>query len=256
MESEIRATLEEATRLCDEECDEDAEVLVLDALSKFPDHADLLTILGKIQSRLHKEQHAETTLKAVLAKNPNHEDASCALGRLLDQSLRTEEAETLYRGLLERRPDSHCALDDLCRLLIGEGRHLEALDVARNHVDRYPGSLEAYDGLRYLLAVLEDEICGGYVSDSTDNETLEKLVVNLIEQFDVIMRIEKNIGPLSGLAEPIASDMQEEYLRIVGELEHLYGVIDARGLNLPLSLSAQLAAAIKEGTDRRNTLLA
>jgi tetratricopeptide (TPR) repeat protein len=251
MESEIREALEKATRLCDEECDEDAEVLILDALSKFPDHADLLTILGKIQSRLHKEQHAETTLKAVLAKNPNHEDASCALGRLLDQSLRTEEAETLYRGLLERRPDSHCALDDLCRLLIGEGRYLEALDVARDHVDRYPDSLEAYDGLRYLLAVLEDEICGGYVSESTDNETIEKLAVNLLEQFDAITRIEKNIGPLSGLGEPTASDMQEEYLRIVAELEHLSGVIEARGLDLPLSLSRQLTTVVKEGIARK-----
>jgi tetratricopeptide (TPR) repeat protein len=256
MDTNIRESLDKAYNLCDEECDEDAERVILNALESYPENLDLRTMLGKIQSRLNRDEEAEVTLRGVLKDDPLHEDASCALGRLLDQSLRTNEAEQVYRGLLSESPASHCALDDLCRLLISESRHLEALDVARNHVDRFPDCLEAYDGLRYLLAVLEDEIGGGYISESTDNETLEKLVVNLLEQFDAITRIEKNIGLLSSLGEPIASDMQEEYLRIVGELEHLSGVTDARGLNLPLSISAQLEAAVKEGTARRDTLLA
>ncbi|MFW9887023.1 MAG: hypothetical protein ACFFER_02500 [Candidatus Thorarchaeota archaeon] len=251
MDPGIRAALDRASKLCYEECDEEAERVILDALGSYPENLDLRTMLGRIQARLQREEEAEVTLRGVLKDDPLHEDASCALGRLLDQSLRTDEAEQVYRRLLAESPASHCALDDLCRFLIAEDRQLEALDVARKHAGRFPDCLEAYDGLRYLLAIIEDEICGGYISESTDNETLEKLAANLLEQFDAIMRIERNIGPLSHLGESIASDMQEERLRIVAELEHLSGVIDERGLDLPLSLNRQLTTAIKEGITRK-----
>ena len=251
MDLGIRDALDRASKLCGEECDEEAQKVILEALGRYPENLDLRTMLGKIQARLHREEEAEATLRGVLKDNPIHEDASCALGRLLDQSLRTDEAEQVYRRLLAESPASHCALDDLCRFLIAEDRHLEALDVAREHADRFPDCLEAYDGLRYLLAIMEDEICGGYISESTDNETLENLAVNLLEQFDAIMRIEKNIGPLSGLGEPVASDMQEERLRIIAELEHLSRVIDERGFDLPLALGRQVTAAVKEGINRK-----
>ncbi|MHA1925656.1 MAG: hypothetical protein ACW974_07050 [Candidatus Thorarchaeota archaeon] len=250
----IRDALDQASNLCDEECDEDAERVLLEALERHPKNLDLRTMLGKVQSRLHREEDAEVTLRGVLEEEPLHEDASCALGRLFDQSLRTDEAEQVYRELLKKSPASHCALDDLCRLLLAENRRPEALDVARNHAEKFPNDLEAYDGLRYLLSVIEDELCGGYISESTSNETLEHLAVNLLEQYDALMRIEKNIGSFSSLAENIAYDLQNEHLRIVGELEHLSGVIDVRGLELQLSLSKQLSAAVQEGSSRRGMM--
>ncbi|MFW9802159.1 MAG: tetratricopeptide repeat protein [Candidatus Thorarchaeota archaeon] len=250
MDPGVRNALDRASKLCDEECDEEAQGVILDALGSYPENPDLRTMLGKIQARLQREDEAEVTLRGVLKDDPLHEDASCALGRLLDQSLRTDEAEKVYRRLLTESPASHCALDDLCRLLLAEGQCFEALEVARAHANRFPDCLEAYDGLRYLLAIVEDELCEGYISESTDNETLEKLTVNLLEQFDVMMRIKKNVGPLSGMEEPLATDMQEEYLRIVGELDHLSRVIDERVFTLPTSLSRQLLNAVKEGSAR------
>jgi len=183
-----------------------------------------------------------------------HEDASCALGRLLDQSLRTEEAEQVYRNLLKESPASHCALDDLCRFLLAEGRHIEALEVARGHADRFPDNLEAYDGLRYALAVIEDELCGGYISESTSDETLNQLIMNLLEQYDAILRIEANVGAFSVLPESISCDLQNEYLRIVGELEHLSRIMRDRGINLSSSLDNQLSAAVQEGSSRRGKM--
>lgn len=250
VEPEIREAIDRASHLCDE----DAERVILEALERHPKNLDLRTMLGKVQSRLHREGDAEVTLRGVLEADPLHEDASCALGRLLDQSLRTDEAEQVYRKLLRESPASHCALDDLCRLLLAEGRHLEALDVARNHADKYPDNLEAYDGLRYLLAVIEDELCGGYISESTSDESLEQLVVNLLEQYDVIVRIEQNVGLFSEMPDNFSSNLQNEYLRIVGELEHLSRIMSDRGINLSSSLDNQLSASVKAGSSRRGRM--
>ncbi|MHA2003101.1 MAG: hypothetical protein ACW975_00655 [Candidatus Thorarchaeota archaeon] len=254
MDSGIRDALDRATNLCDEEYDEEAERVILEALEKHPNNLDLLTMLGRIQSRLHREGDAEVTLRGVLEEDPLHEDASCALGRLLDQSLRTDEAEQVYRELLRKSPASHCALDDYSRFLLAEGRNIEALEVARDHVDRFPNQLEAYDGLRYVLAVVEDELCGGYISESTSNETLNQLVVNLLEQYDAILRIEKNVGSFSSMHESISCDLQNEYLRIVGELEHLSEIIGDRGITLSSALGNKLSDSIQEGSSRRETM--
>ncbi len=254
MDSGVRKALERASQLCDEECDQDAEQVILDALKEHPESLDLRTMLGSVQSRLHREEEAEITLRDVLKLNPLHEDAACALGRLLDQSLRTEEAERVFREQLSKSPESHCALDDLCRLLLAEGRHIEALDVARDHANRFPDCVEAYDGLRYVLSVIEDELCGGYVSESTNDETLVLLVVNLLEQYDVFLKIEKNMGSFSSLQENTACDLQNEYLRIVGELEHVSGIISDRGISLSQSLGNQLSASVQEGSSRRREI--
>ena len=247
----VEKALNRASALCDEECDGDAERVLLEALEKHPKNLDLRTMLGKVQSRLHREEEAEITLRRVLEENPLHEDASCALGRLLDQSLRSDEAEQVYRELLKESPSSHCALDDLCRLLLAEDRPLEALDVAREHVDRFPDHIEAYDGLRYVLVVIEDELSEGYINDSTSDETLERLAVNLLEQYEVILKMEGNIGAFSSLPENISCDLENEYLRIVGELEYLSEIISDRGINLPSLLENKLSASVQEGSSRR-----
>jgi Flp pilus assembly protein TadD len=254
MDSGVREALERASSLCDEECDDDAEQVILEALERHPRNLDLRTMLGKVQSRLHREEDAEVTLRGVLEDDPLHEDASCALGRLLDQSLRTGEAEQVFRELLKKAPASHCALDDLCRLLLAEGRSLEALDVARNHAGRFPDNLKAYDGLRYVLAVIEDELCGGYISKSTDDATLDQLLVNLLDQYDTILRIERNVCSFSDMPDNISCDLQNEYLRIVGELEHLSRIMSDRGINLSSSIDNQLSAAVQEGSSRRGKM--
>ncbi|MFW9968203.1 MAG: tetratricopeptide repeat protein [Candidatus Thorarchaeota archaeon] len=254
MELDVDEALSRASALCDEECDDDAERVLLEALEKHPNNLDLRTMLGKVQSRLHREEEAEITLRGVLEKDPLHEDASCALGRLLDQSLRSDEAEQVYRELLKESPSSHCALDDLCRLLLAEGRPLEALDVARGHSDRFPDHIEAYDGLRYVLAVIEDELSEGYISESTSDETLVRLVANMLEQYKVILKMEHNIDSFSALPENVSYDLENDYLRIVGELEHLSEIINDRGINLPSLLANQLSASVKEGSSRRERI--
>ncbi|MHA2355714.1 MAG: hypothetical protein ACXADC_11100 [Candidatus Thorarchaeota archaeon] len=254
MDPGVRNVLDRASQLCDDECDDEAELLIVEALKDHPKNLDLRAMLGSIQSRLHRDEEAEITLKGVLEMDPRHEDAACALGRLLDQSLRTDEAEQVFRELLKNSPESHCALDDLCRLLLAEDRPIEALDAARNHAIKFPDRLEAYDGLRYLLAAFEDEICGGYVSESTSVETLEQLLVNMLEQYDTILKIEKNVGPFSEMPESISCDLQNEYLRIAGELEHLSGIIRDRNITLSSLLRNQLSASIQESASRRGRM--
>ncbi|MFW9945041.1 MAG: hypothetical protein ACFFB7_08590, partial [Candidatus Sifarchaeia archaeon] len=107
MKKSIREVREKASNLLEADKAEEAEKTLLDAMQDYPDDLDLLSMLGIIQSRLHKEEEAELTFRSVLERDPCHEEAACALGRILDNSLRTEEAEVLYKDVLSKRPDSH-----------------------------------------------------------------------------------------------------------------------------------------------------
>ncbi|MFW9799806.1 MAG: tetratricopeptide repeat protein [Candidatus Thorarchaeota archaeon] len=236
-----RTVLEAIENLCKEERNEEAESLLKEALESNPENLDLKTMLGIVQSRLHMDEDAETTLRSVLQADQNHEDAVCALGRILDQSLRSKEAERMYRGLLTRRPESHCALDDLCRLLLSEGHEQEALLLARNHTKGFPKDIHAYDGLRYVLAAFEESLV---LADSQDQENSRRLTENLLEQFDLILRIENQVDSKWFENEELFQNLKEDLMRISQELEHLLNTLEGYEVSVDDRLRERVKQAI------------
>ncbi|MFQ5834243.1 MAG: tetratricopeptide repeat protein [Candidatus Thorarchaeota archaeon] len=250
MASGQEGVLEAIENLCKEDRNEEAESILKEALASNPDDLDLKTMLGIVQSRLHRDEDAESTLRSVLQVDQNQEDAVCALGRILDQSLRSKEAEQMYRGLLTQRPESHCALDDLCRLLVSEGREQEALLLARNHTKDFPKDLRAYDGLRYVLATLEESLI---LADSQDQENSMKLSENLLEQFNLILKIEIQVDPIWFQSEEVVQDLEEDLMRIAQELEHLINRPDGLEVFVDKKLRERVKQAISTAERRRQS---
>lgn len=232
--------LAKATTLCQEEKDNEAEVLIKDALIEYPNNVDLLTKLGIIQVRLCKDDEAESTFRYVLKQDRDHEEAISNLGRLLDQSLRTDEAEALYRNYLQRKP-SHCVIDDLCRLLLTEEREEEALEIARNHKKKFPTEVEAYDALRYTLVVIEDKLSGELDDERDSVGVTLNLLNNLIEQLDLFnqMKQELDITPL------LERELLDEKSRVAGEIDHVLLSARIRNLSIPDKTLARVDTLLK-----------
>ena len=237
MKRESDEVLKEATLLCQDERELEAEVLVKEQLKADPDNLDLMTRLGVIQARLCNDHEAESTFRSVLIRDANHEDAMCGLGRLLDQALRTEEAEQIYRDFLKNNPKSHCAVEDLCRLLMSESRTAEALTLARNHVEKYRAHPSAYDALRYLLEILEDELAA-QLNDDRKNETLfNNLMNNLLEQIEYVIEIEK----IDSLPESTKSELEDDKTRLICEIKDLAESASNRDISIPNALHKRIS---------------
>ena len=233
--------LEEATNLCQEEQELEAEVLVKDALIKDPNNLDLLTKLGVIQARLCKDEEAEFTFKSVLEKDPDYEEALCGLGRLLDQSLRAEEAEILYRDYLARNRSSHCVIDDLCRLLLTEERGEEALKLARDHVTLFHSDVEAYAALRYTLVMLEDKLGGELDNNRESVSVTTSLLGNLLDQLSLINQMKQG----AVLTPTLERELLDETSRVAGEIEHVLTSARIRNMPIPEEIVTRVDTLLK-----------
>lgn len=228
MKDESDEVLRKVSELCNDERELEAEALVKEQLAADPDNLDLMTKLGIIQSRLCNDHEAETTFRAVLVRNPNHQDAICGLGRILDQSLRTEEAEQLYTTFLSKNPAGHCALEDLCRLLLSEGQTDRAIQLARDQIEKYGNTSDAFDALRYVLQILEDDLDDA-LSDDRENEGLYiSLMNNLLEQFELVDRIQS----LDGLSEELQTDLDDDRTRLLSDIELLVKSAPSRNIHV------------------------
>jgi Flp pilus assembly protein TadD len=247
MKQESDKVLKDATELCQDERELEAEVLVKEQLAADPDNLDLMTKLGVIQARLCNDHEAENTFRAVLVRDPDHEDAVCGLGRLLDQALKTDEAEQIYRDFIQNNPIGHCALEDLCRLLLAEERVVEAIRLARNQVEQYGDTPSAYDALRYLLHELEDRL-EAELNDDRENETLfTQLLNNLFYQLEVVIKIE-NLGKQ---ADDLQTELEDDKTRLVGELEHLLNSAPSRQVKVPSDLQKKIQSKLRNTTRDR-----
>lgn len=228
MKDESDMVLDNASELCNDERELEAEVLVKEQLTHDPDNLDLMTKLGVIQARLCNDHEAESTFRAVLVRNPIHEDAICGLGRILDQALRTEEAEQLYRTFLERNPAGHCALEDLCRILLSEGQTDRAMQLARKQIEQYGTTPSAFDALRYILEILEDDLEEELNDDRENEDIFSSLMNNLLEQVELVSRIQS----MDGLSERIQDELEDDKIRLNSELEHLVTSAPSRGIQV------------------------
>ncbi|MFW9787791.1 MAG: hypothetical protein ACFFE2_13530 [Candidatus Thorarchaeota archaeon] len=209
--------LKEATSLCHDERELDAEVLVKEQLAADPDNLMLMTKLGIIQARLCNDHEAESTFRAVLVRDPNHEDAVCGLGRLLDQALRTDEAEQIFRDFIQRNPVGHCAVEDLCRILYSEGRSEDAFQIARNQAEEHDHNVRAFDALRYLLQIEEDQIESQLYDDRENESLFNELLQNLLDQIDIVIKILN----LKELPDEERCLLEDDRARVLGEIEQL-----------------------------------
>ncbi|MGY5863190.1 MAG: hypothetical protein RTV41_01155 [Candidatus Thorarchaeota archaeon] len=242
MKQESDKVLKEATQLCQDERELEAEVLVKEQLATDPDNLDLMTKLGVIQARLCNDHEAESTFRAVLVRNPNHEDAVCGLGRLLDQALKTEEAEQIYRDFLQKNPSGHRALEDLCRHLLSEDRVDEGLEMARNQVEHRGDSPSSYGALRYLLHVLEDVIEAALNDDRKNESLFIQLTNNLLEQLELVIQIERLCEPLND----ILTDLDDDKNRLVGEIEYLLGSAATRQISVSSELENRITSILQK----------
>ena len=238
MNDESDEVLREATMLCDDEREEEAELLILEQLTSYPDNLALMTKLGVIQARLCKDQEAESSFRAVLGKAPGYEDVICGLGRLLDQSLRTEEAEKLYRDFLQYNPVGHCALEDLCRILLSEDRSDEALELARTHTEQYGTNPNAFVARRFVLQILEDQLEAELNDDRENNILFSQLIDNLLEQLELVITM---MGRFES-QEDLNSELNDDKTRILSELEYLVQSAPSRQISVPDEIQKRITS--------------
>ncbi len=232
----MQGILDAVSALCSREENEKALKLVEDALERYPNHLGLKTMLGIVLSRLGRDNESEAVLRSVLKSDPSDEQATSALGRLLDNSLRTEEAERLYRGLLDRKPVSHIVLDDLCSLLLDAEQYDEAHRLAKTHAERFSTTYEAYGPLQHVLQTEEDNVSEETDESDFDRKGLAKLVSNLIEQFEVIVNMEKNVGRDKLISLARAWELDEEAIRVATELGRIEDAFKKHRASIPPAL--------------------
>lgn len=234
-----------ASELCNDERELEAEILVKEQLSADPNNLQLMTKLGEIQARLCRENEAEAILRNVLNRDPNYEDAACFLGRILDQSLRVEEAERVYKEFLQNNPTGHHALDDLCRLLLSENRIDEALELARNQVEKYSDEHDAYSALTTVLHILEDESESNLDDDRENEELFTEYMNNLLEQLDLVFKLETYID----IPEDLLCEVEDEKSRLSCEINQLLKSAGTRNI----SLSSEFEDRIKSTLENLKT---
>ncbi|TXT55263.1 MAG: hypothetical protein BAJATHORv1_40174 [Candidatus Thorarchaeota archaeon] len=232
--------------------DEEAEGILDPALSSNPQNPQLLTLDAILILRRGREKAAESRLWKIVEMDPSNELAVYTLGSILNSQLRVEAVEQLYKNTLEKHPDSHQVMDDLCRFLYEEDRAEEAFKLAGAHRKRFPKVYEAYDAIRFLLHSVEDSLMGDVEDTDGDTGYLNMLLSNLVEQADLILEMEKQVGREKLESLNVAWEIDEELLRIAGELEHYKQVAKVVGLNLPTSLDSHIDEIIKIGRSRSN----
>ena len=245
MNHESEKVLKKASDLCNDECEQEAEVLVKAQLAVDPNNLKLKTKLGEIQARLSKDNEAETTFRNVLNSDPNYEDAVCLLGTLLDQSFRLEESEQVYREFLQNNPSGHHALDCLCRLLLSENRIDETLELARNQVENYPDHHSAYNALTYVLHILEDEMEHELYTDKENIAIFTQYMSYLLEQLELVFKLEIHIP----VTEDLRCELEDEMNRLVGEIHQLLESMDTRNITLSSEFEHRINSTLQRAKD-------
>lgn len=223
-------------------------------MQRHPNHQGLKTMLGIVLSRLERDHEAEAVLRSVLKRDPSDEQATSALGRLLDNSLRSEEAQSTYRALLQRKPESHVVLDDLCSLLLDEEEFEEAYKLAKVHAGKFPTAYEAYHPLQRVLQTEEDNIGEEIDESEFDRKGLTKLASNLIEQFEVVVKIEESVGSDKLNTMGHKRELDEEAIRIAAELDRIDDAFKKHRATMSPALQGKIQASHAEKGKRTNAV--
>lgn len=99
-----------------------------EVLSRDPDQADALQLLGVVSYQLGDVEHAIEGIECSLALNPRQPGAYQNLGRIYAETAQTDKAIASFHKLLELNEENATAHCSLGHLLSKSDRHLEALE--------------------------------------------------------------------------------------------------------------------------------
>jgi hypothetical protein len=131
-----------------------ARTICLVGLSRFPDAAALLAILGWVQAQRSEWTSAEVSFHHALCHDPQSVDSHSGLAAVLAAAGRFEEAEPHYQHAIElHASDSQTLLNFGCTLLALR-RFARAIEVLERAVAIDPTLIEAYHNLAVARAQL------------------------------------------------------------------------------------------------------
>jgi len=105
-----------------------AEVILRNAIERFPDNEDLLFNLAVVFEKTNRFDEMEQSLKKVIALNPDHAEGLNYLGySYADKGIHLEEAFLLVHRALELKPESGYIMDSLGWVYYKSGKYPEAL---------------------------------------------------------------------------------------------------------------------------------
>ena len=181
---EAQLTVAEAQLLREANRNQDAFLLLGEALKKEPDQPELLYDYALTAEKLERFEVLESHLRKLIEVRPDHAHAYNALGySFAERNTRLPEARKLIERALELAPDDYFIIDSLGWVLYREGDLKGAAEQLRR---AYGGRPDAEIGahLGEVLWVMGEReeanrIWQESLKASPDNETLQKTITRL-----------------------------------------------------------------------------
>ncbi|HEY0915434.1 MAG TPA: tetratricopeptide repeat protein [Solimonas sp.] len=174
----------EAEILLEANANDEALKLLDEAVSDYPEDADLLYSRSLVHERLGQLPLAEKDLRSLLAEDPDDARALNGLGyMLLVHTQRLDEATEMIRRAHELEPDDAAIIDSLGWAEFKRGRNREALTWLQQAYDKFPDPEVAAHLGEVLWALGEKDrardVWNKALADDPDHRVLKETVQRL-----------------------------------------------------------------------------
>jgi len=164
--------------------EQEAYALLVAAIQKAPDDADLLYELALSAEKLGQPDEMESILRRVISLQPDYHAAYNALGySLADRNLRLPEARALIEKALKSAPNDPFILDSLAWVEFRSGNLAEAARILRAaYLSRPDAEIAAHLGEVLWVMNLREEANAAWAKGlqlNRDNDTLKSTIVRL-----------------------------------------------------------------------------
>ncbi|GAC1701028.1 MAG: hypothetical protein NVS9B4_03610 [Candidatus Acidiferrum sp.] len=112
-----------------------------EALSRYPDNAQLRFELGRVYVCQREDARAVKVFRGILRDDPSNREAKLELARVLSYETKYEPAQQLFRELLAANPNDEAAAIGLVRTLLMQRKRDEAHREVEQALARHPNSL-------------------------------------------------------------------------------------------------------------------
>jgi tetratricopeptide (TPR) repeat protein len=129
----------------------EAQKLCLQILQDEPGHVEAQYLLGVIDNRMGRHEHAVQRMRSVVRVRPNFSEAHTILGLALHATGKPEEGVVCLRQAVRLKPNSPEAHNNLGNALHLQGKHAEALASLQQAVRLRPGYVGALLNLGIVL---------------------------------------------------------------------------------------------------------
>jgi hypothetical protein len=107
--------------------------------------------------------------------------------------------------------------------------------------------------LQHVLQTEEDNISEETDESEFDRKGLTKLASNLMEQFEVLLNVERNVSPDKLRATGHAWELDEDAVRIAAELNRIEDDFKAHSASMPPALQNGIQSVRTETAKRAKT---